>query len=103
MKTLLAVIALLLAGLLAVQVYDRVQGRRKAEETRQAEHWKEAKDAYDRCISADDEAYARDGGNAAGEQRRKIWLRARAYCRVNFGESPEEIGKELDAVGVGRQ
>jgi hypothetical protein len=37
-----------------------------------------------------------------GKENDRTWLRARAYCRVNLGESLDQIVKDLDAAGLGR-
>jgi hypothetical protein len=51
----------------------------------------------------DDESHQmeNDAGRGGKENDRR-WLRARAYCRVNLGESLDQIAKELDAAGLGR-
>jgi hypothetical protein len=64
---------------------------------------KSGQEAYDRCTAMDDESHQmeNDAGRGGKENDRR-WLRARAYCRVNLGESLDQIAKELDAAGLGR-
>ena len=77
-------------------VYDRVQNYRHDIAARNAVKEKATWKDYNRCI--DGLPYA----PGVDEEQRRAWLRARAYCRVNLGESPEEIGKQLNSVGVGK-
>jgi hypothetical protein len=84
-------------GGVKLQEYNRAE-RPESEAAKQ-----KTQEAYDRCIAMNDESHqmeieAKRGGK--GNDRR--WLRARAYCRVNLGESLDQIVKYLDAAGLGR-
>lgn len=86
---------ILATAFLAVMVYDRISNYRREAAAREMVKQKDMRDGYEHCIE-----FLPYPGPSNEEQ--KVWLRARAYCRVNLGESLEEIGKELDAQGIGK-
>ena len=64
---------------------------------------KSGQEAYDRCTAMDDESHQIEiDAGRGGKENDRTWLRARAYCRVNLGESLDQIVKDLDAAGLGR-
>jgi hypothetical protein len=88
-------LVILATAFLAVMVYDRVNSYRHETAAHEAAKEKDMQDGYKHCIE-----FLPYPGTSKEEQ--KVWLRARSYCRVNLGESPGEIGKQLDADGIGR-
>ena len=80
-------------------IYGRAEAPRKSEATKQTE----AQEAYDRCTAMDDESHQNEiNAGRGGKENDRTWLRARAYCRVNLGESLDQIMKDLGAAGLGR-
>jgi hypothetical protein len=59
-------------------------------------------EAYGRCTAGNDEAHQNEiNAGRGGKENDERWLRARAYCRVNLGESLQQVEKDLNAVGLG--
>jgi hypothetical protein len=85
-------LVILATAFLAVMVYDRVNAYRHEVAARQAAKEKDMHDGYEHCIE-----FLPYPGSMASEKDHRACLRARAYCRVNLGESPAEIQKQLDA------
>jgi hypothetical protein len=51
-------------------------------------------EAYDRCTAANDESHQNEiSAGRGGKENDERWLRARAYCRVNLGESLQQVEK----------
>jgi hypothetical protein len=89
-------LVILATAFLAVMVYDRIRSYRRDVATREAIRDKAMWNDYERCVDA------LPYPPRAGDEDRRLWLRARTNCLTLLGASPEEIGKQPDSIGFGK-
>jgi hypothetical protein len=105
MKTKIIIALLSLIVLFqATVIYNDKQVIRKMAQDHADKQTREMMEGYERCTAANDESHQNEiSAGRDGKESDDIWLRARAYCRVNLGESLQQVEKDLNAVGLGKR